>query len=442
MLRTLLDFDGPGDGYGDLDTQTAMMFSTPSFPNAGMDEAAEASKEALLDLFYAEYLGRLLHVLTRPGIGQARGSHTAGKKHRAGGKLTPEGTKGNDGDVKEENELQSDNDDNDDDDDHDHDDDRTTARTGTSMLKESAIDAKGSSDLPITASTKGLIVELVCFVTQSHGYRIKYYSLRHHVAEKVIALLDSHPEQWLKAVVVRFVRICLGLRDTFYDRYFVRCNLLEPLVRELLRLGDRYNLLSSSILDVFEFLREEPAGGMLKEYVADHFLADLEQKITYCSTFKRFADQMRSRLGNFGGSRDEDEGPGGVGKRGGSGDGDGHGDGDGDGRFDGDRGVASREGTRYGTLGEKEGDLATGKGMVSANGVGKKGRAGVGAEGVLWTARRPPANGGPMLRGMDDEDAWFDCDDDDDDNDDDDEEEEGDGNPHGSGRKEEDMELG
>ena len=70
----------------------------------------------------------------------------------------------------------------------------------------------------VPASTIGLIVDLLCFCVQHHGYRAKYHVLRKNVVEKVLRLLGRR-EKWLVVAGVRFMRTCIGTKDDFYYRY-------------------------------------------------------------------------------------------------------------------------------------------------------------------------------------------------------------------------------
>lgn len=128
---------------------------------------------------------------------------------------------------------------------------------------------------------------------------MKYFALRNSVIEKVLRLLQCK-QQWLGAAAVRFVRVCVGLKDEFYNRYLVRNNLLEPIVRRLLDLGDRYNLLGSSILEIFDFMAREPVGTTLLNYVAENFLSELERGASYCSTFQALRQSVDGAKGTLG----------------------------------------------------------------------------------------------------------------------------------------------
>ncbi|CAG9464867.1 unnamed protein product [Pedinophyceae sp. YPF-701] len=142
----------------------------------------------------------------------------------------------------------------------------------------------------VSASTMGLIVDLLCFCVQQHTYRMKYYILRNNVVEKVMRHLLKRRERWLVLAAVRFVRSVVGLKDEFYLRYITRNNLLEPLVELFLQNGERYNLLNSAILELFDFIRKENIKTLLM-HIGQTFLPQLEQ-VSYVETFT----QLRNKL--------------------------------------------------------------------------------------------------------------------------------------------------
>lgn len=150
-----------------------------------------------------------------------------------------------------------------------------------SALVEAA--EKPSSPSSIPPSTVALIVELLCFCVTAHSYRIKYYILRNNVVEKVLRLLRRR-ERWLNAAAVRFLRTCLGMKDEFYNRYLVKNNLMEPVVRAFVENGPRYNLLNSAILELMDFLRRENMKGLISSVMERH--GEQLAEVDYCDTFK------------------------------------------------------------------------------------------------------------------------------------------------------------
>jgi len=125
------------------------------------------------------------------------------------------------------------------------------------------------------------VCELLTFFVQNHGYRIKYFVLRNNIVRKVCDLMRVE-ERYIALSAVRFVRACVGLKDEFYFRYMVKNNSFKPMVDLFNENGGKYNLLNSSIIEMFEFIRKENIKSLLK-YVTDQF-GDLRQ-ISYVDTF-------------------------------------------------------------------------------------------------------------------------------------------------------------
>ncbi|KAL4852743.1 Serine/threonine-protein phosphatase 4 regulatory subunit 3 [Chlorella vulgaris] len=158
-------------------------------------------------------------------------------------------------------------------------------------------------------NTVGLVVDLLCYCTVSHSYRIKYYILRNNVVEKVLKLL-RRKERWLVVAAIRFLRAAVQMKDEFYNRYLVKNHLLGPVVAAFLANGSRYNLLNSACLELFDFIRKENLKGLLAELVEQHW-SQLEG-IKYCEVFKQMharyeQNQDRVASGNGGGGHGQQD---------------------------------------------------------------------------------------------------------------------------------------
>ncbi|KAI3423413.1 hypothetical protein D9Q98_010630 [Chlorella vulgaris] len=158
-------------------------------------------------------------------------------------------------------------------------------------------------------NTVGLVVDLLCYCTVSHSYRIKYYILRNNVVEKVLKLL-RRKERWLVVAAIRFLRAAVQMKDEFYNRYLVKNHLLGPVVAAFLANGSRYNLLNSACLELFDFIRKENLKGLLAELVEQHW-SQLEG-IKYCEVFKQMharyeQNQDRVASGNGGGGHSQQD---------------------------------------------------------------------------------------------------------------------------------------
>lgn len=107
-----------------------------------------------------------------------------------------------------------------------------------------------------SATTLVLILELLCFCVAHHKYRIKYFVLRNNVVEKVLRLLHRR-EIVVASAALRFMRACVGTQDEFYYRYMVKNSLMEPVVIAFLRYHNRYNLFTSAVLELLEYISQK-----------------------------------------------------------------------------------------------------------------------------------------------------------------------------------------
>ena len=112
-----------------------------------------------------------------------------------------------------------------------------------------------------------------------------YLTLTHilDLLRRILALVKSR-HTFLKLCAVRFMRKIINLKDEFYNRYIIKGNLFEPVVESLVSNYDRYNLLNSAILEMFEFIRVEDIKSLCS-HVVENFSPTLD-KITYVQTFK------------------------------------------------------------------------------------------------------------------------------------------------------------
>lgn len=51
------------------------------------------------------------------------------------------------------------------------------------------------------------------------------------------------------------MRKIIGMKEEFYNRYIIKGNLFRPVVEAFKANGDKYNLLNSAMIELFEFIR-------------------------------------------------------------------------------------------------------------------------------------------------------------------------------------------
>ncbi|KAA8531290.1 hypothetical protein F0562_005999 [Nyssa sinensis] len=129
----------------------------------------------------------------------------------------------------------------------------------------------GSMEIQSSAKPEILlnICELLCFCVLHHPFRIKCNFLLNNVIDKVL-FLTRRREKYLVVAAVRFVRTLVSRNDEHLMNHIVKNNLLKPIVDAFVDNGNRYNLLNSAVLELFEYIRKENLKILLK-YLVDSF---------------------------------------------------------------------------------------------------------------------------------------------------------------------------
>ncbi|KAK1291208.1 hypothetical protein QJS10_CPB17g01109 [Acorus calamus] len=77
-----------------------------------------------------------------------------------------------------------------------------------------------------------------------------------------------------------------GLQDEFLFHHIIKNNLLKPVVEAFIKNGNRYNLLHSAVLELFEYIRKENLKALII-YVVDSFWEEIS-KFGYLSSIQAF----------------------------------------------------------------------------------------------------------------------------------------------------------
>ncbi|VFQ65123.1 unnamed protein product [Cuscuta campestris] len=142
------------------------------------------------------------------------------------------------------------------------------------------------------------ICDLLCFCVVHHPYRIKCSFLLNNVIDKVL-LLTRRREKYLVVSAVRFMRTLISRNDEHVMNHIVRNNLLKPVVDAFVANGNRYNLLNSAVLELFEYIRKPETLKMLLKYLVDTFWDQLVEfnKFSSIQSLKIKYDQIHDTSG-------------------------------------------------------------------------------------------------------------------------------------------------
>lgn len=141
-----------------------------------------------------------------------------------------------------------------------------------------------SKDTSHNAVLLSHILDILSLCVERHTYHIRNYVIDKNVLGRVLVLLTSSHSH-LALAAVRFCRKIVGLRDEFYNRYIIRNNLLAPIVKFFVDQGQRYNLLNSAIIELFEYIHKEKEAKSLVAYIVENFMSTLDG-VDYVSTFQ------------------------------------------------------------------------------------------------------------------------------------------------------------
>ncbi|XP_001628838.2 serine/threonine-protein phosphatase 4 regulatory subunit 3A isoform X1 [Nematostella vectensis] len=135
----------------------------------------------------------------------------------------------------------------------------------------------------VTSVTLGHIIELLTFCIEHHTYHIKNYVINRDLLRRALATMRSK-HKFLVLNALRFCRKIVGLKDEFYNRYIIKGKLVEPIITAFKENGNRYNLLNSAIVELFEFIRVEDIKS-LSSHVCEEY-RQFFKDVDYVSTFK------------------------------------------------------------------------------------------------------------------------------------------------------------
>jgi len=145
-------------------------------------------------------------------------------------------------------------------------------------------------------NTLVLVLDLLCFCVHVHSMWIKYFIMRNKMVDRVAKLM-YRKEKVVVLAALRLLRTCLGLKDDFYNTQIINHNAFAPLVDVFLANGERYNMLNSAVLELFEFLKKENLKPLIK-YSVEKFWENRLSTIAYSSSFKQLKQMHEQNVNN------------------------------------------------------------------------------------------------------------------------------------------------
>ncbi|XP_065661891.1 serine/threonine-protein phosphatase 4 regulatory subunit 3B isoform X2 [Hydra vulgaris] len=148
------------------------------------------------------------------------------------------------------------------------------------------------------------VIDLLTFCVVHHSHQIRSHILGKDILKRVLVLMQSK-HKFLVLAALRFCRKIINLKDELYNRYITVGKLLKPVADAFIKNGERYDMLNSAIIELFEFIRVEDIKTLVTYLVENHYEAFAN--VNYVGTFQGLKvryDQDKDREENAFG-RDE-----------------------------------------------------------------------------------------------------------------------------------------
>eukprot|EP01125_Pyxidicula_operculata_P000252 TRINITY_DN10331_c0_g1_i1.p1 TRINITY_DN10331_c0_g1~~TRINITY_DN10331_c0_g1_i1.p1 ORF type:complete len:744 (+),score=85.65 TRINITY_DN10331_c0_g1_i1:100-2331(+) len=140
---------------------------------------------------------------------------------------------------------------------------------------------------------KSNLCELLGYFVHHHIQHTSSYLLNKPIIKNSLNLLGSK-EKFLVLAALRFLRSFIEVDNISYHKYIIDENMFEPIIQLFLSNGNRYNLLNSAILDLFELIHKKNYKSLLQHFVEK--FEDKVKEIDYVDTFKRLKELNERNL--------------------------------------------------------------------------------------------------------------------------------------------------
>ncbi|KAI0371515.1 DUF625-domain-containing protein [Pilatotrama ljubarskyi] len=113
------------------------------------------------------------------------------------------------------------------------------------------------------------LCDLLSNFTLQHSFRSHFFILSSNVAPRVASLLRAK-DKHLRLAAFRFFRVCLRLKNGNIFKHLIKHDVFKPILELTLRESKRDNLLSSSCLEFFDFMRRENLKDLINHCMTKH----------------------------------------------------------------------------------------------------------------------------------------------------------------------------
>ncbi|KAJ1607763.1 hypothetical protein OJ253_2197 [Cryptosporidium canis] len=151
-------------------------------------------------------------------------------------------------------------------------------------------------------SARVLFCDILATCVQEHNYRIKYKILQNQLPQKLFRIATSPFHKIFSISVIKFLRTCLGTRDDFYYRLFIKYDVFRYIFLiigqlKVPRSRGEGSILESVIIEMLEFICRNNIQPILK-YLLENYIVDIRNlndkanKGSKCRVFLRLLESF------------------------------------------------------------------------------------------------------------------------------------------------------
>jgi len=158
---------------------------------------------------------------------------------------------------------------------------------------------------PIWCALKCQLFDLLAFCVPRHASRIRSFIISNNILEIILEPNLAGPGD-LKLAVIRLFRQVVGDKDRKMEHYITSKNLYDPIMQVFRENCDRYNMVNSAIVELFNFIDKEYYNNhRLIGYLVERYKTDFES-VTYVPTFSQLIQKYESHQ-NFVSQKDSND---------------------------------------------------------------------------------------------------------------------------------------
>uniref|UniRef100_A0A8R1HW38 SMK-1 domain-containing protein n=1 Tax=Caenorhabditis japonica TaxID=281687 RepID=A0A8R1HW38_CAEJA len=147
----------------------------------------------------------------------------------------------------------------------------------------------------VSANRLSVILRFLTFCVEHHSFSMRQRCVSNDLLNKALVLLKSK-HAFLVLSSLKMLQKVVSVKDEKYIRYIVREKVLDPVMDCFRKNCNRYNVVNSAVLHLFDYVKSEDIRPLIKYVVENHM--DIIDSVNYVKTFKEIKiryDQHRDR---------------------------------------------------------------------------------------------------------------------------------------------------